>query len=103
MGAGVVAFLATTQPALARDPADQLTAYVNARSADTDGAGARAAKAEPANVEINQHLGDALWQVGRRFEAHYAWAAASVYADAEDAARIESKIATGLTSEASNR
>jgi len=63
----------------------------------------RAAAAEPADVEINEHLGDALWQVGRRFEARYAWAAASVYADAEDAARIEGKMATGLTQETSNR
>lgn len=63
----------------------------------------RAAQAEPADVEINEHLGDALWQVGRRFEARYAWAAASVYAGAEDAARIEGKIATGLTPETSNR
>lgn len=56
----------------------------------------QAAQAEPADVEINEHLGDALWQVGRRFEARYAWAAASVYADADDAARIEDKIASGL-------
>ncbi|VXC94749.1 conserved hypothetical protein [Sphingomonas sp. AX6] len=56
----------------------------------------RAAEAEPGDVEINEHLGDALWQVGRRFEARYAWAAARVYAEADDAARLGDKIATGL-------
>ncbi len=57
----------------------------------------RAAAAEPGDVEINEHLGDALWQVGRRFEARYAWAAAGVYAEAEDATRLDGKIATGLS------
>ena len=56
----------------------------------------RAAAAEPGDVEINEHLGDALWQIGRRFDARYAWAAASVYADAEDAARLGAKIAGGV-------
>ncbi|TNE42062.1 MAG: tetratricopeptide repeat protein [Sphingomonadales bacterium] len=38
----------------------------------------RAAMDEPANSELNEHLGDVLWAAGRRFEARYAWQAALV-------------------------
>lgn len=38
----------------------------------------RAAVAEPGNSELNEHLGDVLWAMGRRFEARYAWQAALV-------------------------
>ena len=44
---------------------------------------------------MNEHLGDAYWAAGRRYEARYAWAAALVYADDKDAARIHGKIETG--------
>ncbi len=54
-----------------------------------------AAKAAPGSSEINEHLGDAYWHVGRRFEARYAWQAASVYADAEQSARLQRKISHG--------
>jgi Flp pilus assembly protein TadD len=56
----------------------------------------KAARAEPGDVTINEHWGDALWQSGRRYEARYAWRAASVYADGSDAARLSAKLAQGL-------
>ena len=55
----------------------------------------KAAQAEPADPEINEHLGDAYWAVGRRYEARYAWRAARLYADDEASARIATKIANG--------
>ncbi|HWT11860.1 MAG TPA: tetratricopeptide repeat protein, partial [Allosphingosinicella sp.] len=57
----------------------------------------RAAESEPADVEINEHLGDAYFTAGRRVEARFAWAAARVYAEGGDAARLDAKIRTGLT------
>jgi Flp pilus assembly protein TadD len=57
----------------------------------------RAAQGEPADVEINEHLGDAYFTAGRRVEARFAWMAASVYAEGEVARRIAAKIETGLT------
>ncbi|HWK37241.1 tetratricopeptide repeat protein [Sphingomonas sp.] len=56
----------------------------------------RAARAEPADVTIQEHLGDAYWRSGRRYEARYAWRAASVHAEADDAARLSAKLAAGL-------
>jgi len=56
----------------------------------------RAARGEPANPTINEHLGDAYWSVGRRYEARYAWQAASVVAEGEDGARLAGKIANGI-------
>jgi tetratricopeptide (TPR) repeat protein len=55
-----------------------------------------AARGEPANAAINEHLGDAYWSLGRRYEARYAWQAAAVVADAEDSARLAGKIADGI-------
>ncbi len=57
----------------------------------------RAAKARPADAEINEHLGDAYYSAGRRFEARYAWSAALLHAESDDAARLRSKIQDGLT------
>ena len=57
----------------------------------------RAAKGRPADPEINEHLGDAYYKAGRRFEARYAWQAALLHADGEDAARLRAKIEDGLT------
>jgi Flp pilus assembly protein TadD len=42
----------------------------------------RAAKGEPADVEINEHLGDAYYAAGRRIEARFAWSAALIHAKA---------------------
>ena len=57
----------------------------------------QAAQSEPADVEINEHLGDAYFSAGRRVDARYAWAAALVYADGDDATRLRTKIDRGLT------
>jgi len=52
---------------------------------------------DPAQAEIQEHLGDALFTSGRRFEARFAWSAALATADDEETARLKSKIASGLT------
>jgi tetratricopeptide (TPR) repeat protein len=57
----------------------------------------RASAGEPGEPTINEHLGDVYWALGRRIEARYAWRAALVTADAKDADRIKSKIATAPT------
>lgn len=56
----------------------------------------RAVIGDPSEPTINEHLGDAYWTAGRRYEARYAWQAALVYADREDAQRISRKLETGL-------
>lgn len=56
----------------------------------------RAAQGNPSSPTINEHLGDAYWQAGRRFEARYAWRAASIYAQGEQQTRITGKLADGL-------
>ena len=55
----------------------------------------RAARGEPSDVEINEHLGDAYYAAGRRFEARFAWTAALVYAEGEAAGRLRAKIERG--------
>ncbi|MGH6613154.1 tetratricopeptide repeat protein [Sphingomonas sp.] len=55
----------------------------------------RAARAEPANGDIAEHLGDAYWAVGRRYEARYSWRAAAIVANPGDTARLAAKIASG--------
>lgn len=57
----------------------------------------RAAKGDPAQAEIHEHLGDALYRAGNRFEARYAWAAALQTAEDDVAARLKTKIEAGLT------
>jgi tetratricopeptide (TPR) repeat protein len=57
----------------------------------------KAAIGDPAQAEIQEHLGDALYASGRRFEARFAWSAALATADDEETPRIKSKIASGLT------
>ncbi len=56
----------------------------------------RAAKGQPANAEIGEHLGDVYWALGRRYEARYAWRAAALTADARDTVRIAGKLTHGL-------
>ena len=46
---------------------------------------------------IVEHLGDAYWQAGRRFQARYTWRAAALLAEADMAARIEAKLRDGLS------
>ncbi len=55
----------------------------------------RAAQGQPSSVTINEHLGDAYWRAGRRFEARYAWRAASLYAEGEQKTRLATKLADG--------
>lgn len=51
----------------------------------------------PANAEINDHLGDAYWQVGRRREAEWQWNRVLTLApDAERRTEVERKLADGL-------
>ncbi|MFL6760598.1 tetratricopeptide repeat protein [Sphingomonas sp.] len=56
-----------------------------------------AAEKDPAEAEIQEHLGDALYRSGRRYEARYAWNASLVTAEDETAARVKAKLAGGLT------
>ena len=57
----------------------------------------RAAAADPSQAEIQEHLGDALYSAGRRYEARFAWRAALVNAEGDEKLRIQAKIDTGLT------
>ena len=57
----------------------------------------RAVAGDPAQSAINEHLGDAYWSAGRRFEARYAWSAALVGAEAADLTRLRTKIDAGWT------
>ncbi|MET0372074.1 MAG: hypothetical protein ABW039_11955 [Sphingobium sp.] len=59
----------------------------------------RAAAGAPADATINEHLGDALWAAGRRFEARYAWRAASAFAEGETATRLSAKTREGMKPE----
>jgi tetratricopeptide (TPR) repeat protein len=56
-----------------------------------------AAEKDPGQPEIQEHLGDALFKSGRRFEARYAWNAALITAEDDMAARVKAKLTTGLT------
>ncbi|MEA3080944.1 MAG: hypothetical protein QOD54_612, partial [Sphingomonadales bacterium] len=58
----------------------------------------RAAEKDPAQAEIQEHLGDALYRSGRRYEARFAWNASLVTAEDEIASRVKAKLASGLTS-----
>ncbi|MDB5697287.1 MAG: tetratricopeptide repeat protein, partial [Alphaproteobacteria bacterium] len=51
---------------------------------------------EPTDAAINEHLGDAYFSAGRRYEARYAWSAALVSAERKDAERLRAKLETGL-------
>lgn len=57
----------------------------------------RAVLGAPDDATINEHLGDALWTVGRRYEARYAWTAASTFAEGQVADRLATKVREGLT------
>ncbi|WP_292228654.1 tetratricopeptide repeat protein, partial [Brevundimonas sp.] len=52
---------------------------------------------EPANPEINDHLGDAYWRVGREREARWLWSRVlTLNPDAERKAEVERKLEDGL-------
>ena len=57
----------------------------------------RAAEKDPSQAEIQEHLGDALYRSGRRYEARFAWNASLVTAEDEIATRVKAKLASGLT------
>ncbi|MCY7280636.1 MAG: tetratricopeptide repeat protein [Sphingomonas bacterium] len=57
----------------------------------------RAAEGDPAQAEIHEHLGDALYTAGRRIEARFAWRAALVTAEGKAKTRLDAKLAAGLT------
>jgi Flp pilus assembly protein TadD len=57
----------------------------------------RAAAGDPAQSEIHEHLGDALYTAGRRYEARFAWQAALVTAEEDVRQRVQDKINAGLT------
>ena len=71
--------------------------YKRGRYADAIETLQRAAAKDPQQPEIHEHLGDALYSIGRRYEARFAWNAALISAEDDVAARIRLKIAGGLT------
>ena len=57
-----------------------------------------AVEKEPANAEINDHLGDAYWRVGRRREAEWQWSRVlTLDPDADRRAAVERKLSEGLS------
>ena len=71
--------------------------FLSGRTDEAIGLLEQAVEGAPGDVEINEHLGDAYFAAGRRVEARFAWAAARVYAEDEDAARLDAKMVAGLT------
>jgi tetratricopeptide (TPR) repeat protein len=57
----------------------------------------RAAATDPSQPEIHEHLGDALYTAGRKFEARHAWSAALITAEDDVRTRIQAKIDAGLS------
>jgi tetratricopeptide (TPR) repeat protein len=57
----------------------------------------KAAEKDASQAEIQEHLGDALYRSGHRYEARFAWNAALVTAEDEVAVRVKAKLASGLT------
>ena len=58
----------------------------------------KAAVGDPAQAEIHEHLGDALFASGRRIEARFSWAAAMLTAkEGKAKARLQAKLDAGLT------
>ena len=56
-----------------------------------------ASQLEAADAVITDHLGDALWRVGRKVEARYQWRKALAFDPTdEDRAKIETKLLSGL-------
>ncbi|MGR3782182.1 MAG: tetratricopeptide repeat protein [Albimonas sp.] len=57
----------------------------------------RAVELTPTDPIINDHLGDALWMVGRKREARFQWSRAMSFDPEEkDAERIRAKLDRGL-------
>src|SRR3546814_18555270 len=56
----------------------------------------KAVHGAPDDATVNEHLGDAYWTAGRRFEARYSWEAALIFADQEAQNQISRKMEFGL-------
>ncbi len=56
----------------------------------------KAVKQVGSDVTINEHLGDAYWQYGKRVDARYAWMTAAYKASEIDKLRLQKKIDLGL-------
>lgn len=63
----------------------------------------KAARVAGADATINEHLGDAYWQAGRKIEARYAWRVAAHGADEANSARLAMKLDFGLPDTASSQ
>jgi tetratricopeptide (TPR) repeat protein len=60
----------------------------------------RAIQLDPSDPEVNDHLGDTYWRVGRRLEAQYQWRRVlSLEPDAKTRAAVEAKLKDGLEPE----
>ena len=71
--------------------------YRQGRFAEAIATLGRAAAGAPGQAEIHEHLGDALFAAGRRYEARFAWEAARLVAnDQAVETRIQNKLASGL-------
>ena len=74
--------------------------WVLYRTGDFDGAVIwleQAVELAPYDPVINDHLGDALWMVGRRLEAEFQWKRArSLDPEPEELERIKRKLERGL-------
>ena len=60
----------------------------------------RAVELLPYDATINDHLGDAYWQVGRKNEAKFQWQRAFNYNEDEDLElkeKIQEKLSSGLS------
>lgn len=57
----------------------------------------RASATDPRQAAIGEHLGDAYWNAGRRVDARYAWSAALLNADGEEATRLRAKLDDGYS------
>ncbi len=56
----------------------------------------KAVKQSGNDTVMNEHLGDAYWQAGRRVDARYAWKTAAYRAENEAVVRLQRKIELGL-------
>ena len=56
----------------------------------------KAAAQDPDQAEIQEHLGDALFTSGRRYEARFAWTAGLLTAEEEIGRRLRAKLEQGL-------
>jgi predicted negative regulator of RcsB-dependent stress response len=58
----------------------------------------RAVELEPNDPVLNDHLGDALWRVGREREARFQWdQALTLKPTPEDEGKIKKKLESGLS------